>query len=112
MATLLRRAGKRRFVAQHFERQLRRDASRALALDPSADEQTIRRQARDRGHDADPFLGVLARLRDENMDEGELLRLVGRAEEQIGAFRRPGAKIRLGASGDREPAVAVAPRPL
>ena len=87
MAMLYRRAGKRGFVATHFERQLRRDAGAALGLATGADEREIADGARRRGNyeaaAAEQLLPVLARLRQGAASDGELLKLVAEGEGAV-----------------------------
>ncbi len=93
MAALYRRAGQRAFIAEHFDRHLRRQAARTLGLQPTASEQELADRFRARGHDPEVLLGTLGQLRRPHLSEQEVLRLVNRAESQLDAV---GARGPLG----------------
>jgi hypothetical protein len=91
MASLYRRAGQREFIAQHFERELRRRASMTVGLQASASEADLALRFKERKQDPAELISTLSELRRPRLSESDLLRLVEHGEAQLEALGARGA---------------------
>jgi hypothetical protein len=108
LASLYRAAGKREFIADHFQRRLRQELARSLGLPGSASDDQILARGRMLGREVEPPLQLLGRLRDRPAAEPELVQLVRQGEQAVTAVAdapRPandGSGQRVGQVGEGE----------
>ncbi len=78
MATLLRRSGQRSEMLKHYESQLRRRLSERFALDPNLEASALAKTVvyNDSSIDEAGLRNLLRRLRQTNVNEGELVKTV------------------------------------
>jgi hypothetical protein len=91
LAGLYRAGGKRAFIAEHFQRKLRRDLTHELGLPSDAPDGQVLDRARALGREPSGLLASLTALgRRGALGEGELVGLVRDAEQALARLRRSG----------------------